>query len=103
MGEQMIFHIPLDFSAQWVLRGRPILREREQAGHLHYFMKDTALATLQDAGYTIVDWFYTPGAIDHPRSIKARLATLPRKLFSAMSKDLAVRALGGYSLLVLGR
>jgi hypothetical protein len=101
--EQTIFHIPLDLSAQWVLRGRPILLEREQAGHLHYFMKDTALATLQDAGYTIVDWFYTPGAIDHPRSIKARLATLPRKFLSAMSKDLAVRALGGYSLLVLAQ
>jgi 2-polyprenyl-3-methyl-5-hydroxy-6-metoxy-1,4-benzoquinol methylase len=100
---QIMFHIPLDLSAQWVLRGRPILREREQAGHLHYFMKDTALATLQDSGYTIVDWSYTAGAIDHPRSIKARLATLPRKFLWMMSNDLAVRALGGYSLLVLAR
>ena len=96
-----IFHIPLDMSAQWVLRGRPILREREQAGHLHYFMKDTALATLRDAGYEVLDTAYTAGAIDHPRSIKARLASLPRRLLAKVNQDLVVRVMGGYSLLVL--
>jgi 2-polyprenyl-3-methyl-5-hydroxy-6-metoxy-1,4-benzoquinol methylase len=98
-----LFHIPLDMSAQWVMRGRPILREREQAGHLHYFMKDTALRALSDTGYEVVDWFYTPGAIDNPRSIKARLASWPRKLFMKVNQDLAVRMLGGYSLLVLAQ
>lgn len=96
-----IFHIPLDMSAQWVLRGRPILREREQAGHLHYFMKDTALATLRDAGYKVLDTAYTAGAIDHPRSIKARLASWPRRLLAKVNQDLVVRVMGGYSLLVL--
>lgn len=98
-----IFHIPLDMSAQWVLRGRPILREREQAGHLHYFMKDTALGALRDTGYEVLDWIYTPGAIDNPRSIKARLARWPRKLMMSVSPDLTVRLLGGYSLLVLAK
>ena len=96
-----IFHIPLDLSAQWVARTRPIMREREQAGHLHYFTKETALATLQDTGYEVRDWFYTPGAIASPRSIKARLASWPRRLLSALNQDLVVRILGGYSLLVL--
>lgn len=98
-----IFHIPLDMSAQWVLRGKPILQGREQVGHLHYFMKDTALATLRDAGYETVDWFYTPGALVNPRSLKSKLSILPRKLLSAISQDLTVRILGGYSLLVLAR
>ncbi len=98
-----IFHIPLDMSAQWVLRGRPILREREQAGHLHYFMKDTALGALRDAGYEVLDWIYTPGAIDNPRSIKARLAKWPRRLMMSISQDFTVRLLGGYSLLVLAK
>ena len=98
-----IFHIPLDLSVQWVWRNRPIMREREQAGHLHYFMKETALATLQDAGYEVVDWFYTPGAIANPRSVKAKLASLPRRLLSVVSQDLVVRILGGYSLLVLAK
>jgi 2-polyprenyl-3-methyl-5-hydroxy-6-metoxy-1,4-benzoquinol methylase len=99
--QHKIFHIPLDMSAQWVLRGRPILREREQAGHLHYFMKDTALASLRDAGYKILDTAYTAGAIDHPRSLKARLASWPRRLLTKVNQDLVVRVLGGYSLLVL--
>jgi cyclopropane fatty-acyl-phospholipid synthase-like methyltransferase len=96
-----MFHIPLDMSAQWVMRGRPILRERNQAGHLHYFMKDTALATLRDCGYKVLDTAYTAGALDHPRSMKARLASLPRRLLAGINKDFVVRVLGGYSLLVL--
>jgi cyclopropane fatty-acyl-phospholipid synthase-like methyltransferase len=96
-----LFHIPLDMSAQWVMRGRPILREREQAGHLHYFMKETALAALRDAGYEVLDWTYTAGAIDNPRSAKARLASWPRRLLMRLNQDLTVRMLGGYSLLVL--
>ena len=101
--KRKIFHIPLDMSVQWVWRSQPILREREQAGHLHYFMKETALATLCYAGYEVLDWVYTPGAIASPRSVKARLASWPRRLLSTINRDLAVRILGGYSLLVLAR
>jgi cyclopropane fatty-acyl-phospholipid synthase-like methyltransferase len=100
---QKIFHIPLDLSAQWVWRSGPIMREREQAGHLHYFTKETALATLRDTGYEVIDWFYTAGAIAHPRSVKARLASWPRRLLSTVNQDLVVRVLGGYSLLVLAK
>lgn len=100
-GQHKIFHIPLDLSVQWVWRTGPIMRERQQAGHLHYFMKETALATLQDAGYEVLDWFYTPGAIANPRSVKAKLARWPRRLLSVVNQDLVVRVLGGYSLLVL--
>jgi hypothetical protein len=96
-----IFHVPLDLSVQWVWRSGPIMREREQAGHLHYLTKETALATLRDTGYEVVDWFYTPGAIANPRSVKAKLASWPRKILSAVNQDLVVRILGGYSLLVL--
>jgi hypothetical protein len=102
-GELKLFHIPLDLSVNWVWRRRPIMRERDQAGHLHYFMKDTALATLRDAGYEVIDWCYTPGAIANPRSVKAKLASLPRRLLSAINQDLVVRILGGYSLLVLAK
>jgi hypothetical protein len=98
-----IFHIPLDLSVQWLWRSTPIMREREQAGHLHYFTKETALATLADSGYEVKDWFYTPGAIANPRSVKAKLASLPRRILSVANQDLVVRILGGYSLLVLAR
>jgi SAM-dependent methyltransferase len=101
--EFTIFHIPLDLSVQWVWRRSPLLRVREQVGHLHYFTKETALATLQDAGYDVIDWFYTPGAIANPRSVKAKLASWPRRALFAVHQDLVVRILGGYSLLVLAK
>lgn len=98
-----IFHIPLDLSVQWVWRCGPIMREREQGGHLHYFTKETALATIRDTGYEVIDWCYTAGAIANPRSVKAQLASWPRRLLSTLNQDLVVRVLGGYSLLVLAK
>ena len=101
--EHKIFHIPLDLSVQWLWRTTPILRGREQLGHLHYFNKETALATVEYAGYEVMDWFYTPGAIANPRSLKAKLASFPRRILSGVNQDLVVRILGGYSLLVLAK
>lgn len=97
-----IFHIPLDLSVQTVLRSAPLLMVREKVGHIHYFTKETALAALGDAGYKVIDYFYTAGSIDLPaKSIKSLLARLPRKILYKLNKDIAVRMLGGYSLIVL--
>jgi len=96
-----IFHIPLDISAQGILRNK-LMSGRKSVGHLHYFMKETALATLVDSGYEIIDYFYTSGSIDLPRkTIKSKIAVLPRKIMFNVNKDLAARLLGGFSLLVL--
>lgn len=98
-----IFHIPLDISAQGIFRNK-LTSMRKSVGHLHYFTKETALATLVDSGYEIVDFFYTPGAVDLPKkTLKAKLAALPRRLMYKISKDTAVKMLGGYSLLVLAK
>jgi hypothetical protein len=103
-GEYKIFHIPLDLSVQSVLRSSPIIKERETVGHIHYFMKETALASLEDCGYEIVDYFYTPGSIELPnRGVLANLFKIPRSISFALHKDLAVRILGGYSLMVLAK
>ncbi len=55
-----IFHIPLDLSVQAVLRKRGLLKRRELWGHLHYFTKETALETLKDVGYELLDYFSQP-------------------------------------------
>lgn len=103
-GTYKIFHIPLDLSVQTVLRSSRIIRGRQLAGHIHYFTKETALATLEDTGYEIMDYFYTAGSIELPnRSWKANLMRIPRKLFFSISSDLAVRLIGGYSLLVVAK
>ena len=96
-----IFHIPLDMSAEGVLRIKKIVANRVHVGHLHYFCKETALLTLQDTGYEVVDWFYTASGIDLATTFRGKLAASPRRLAAFFSPDFAARVLGGYSLLVL--
>jgi hypothetical protein len=101
-GKYKIFHIPLDISVQTVLRMSPFLKGRKKYGHIQYFTKETALATLKDTGYEIIDYFYTAGALELPlKTLKSIFLRLPRRISYKINKDLAVRILGGYSLLVL--
>ena len=101
-GKNFIFHIPLDLSVQSVWRGKPLERKRKNVGHIHYFTKDTALASLNDAGYKIKDWFYTGSYIDLPtKTLQSKLAKIPRQLLYSINADFGVRVLGGYSMMVL--
>jgi hypothetical protein len=58
---------------------------------------------LKDAGYVIVDWFYAPRSIGLANNIIKKLLIPWRVLFFSIRRDLAVRTLGGYSLMVLAR
>ncbi|MDQ2907216.1 MAG: class I SAM-dependent methyltransferase [Chloroflexota bacterium] len=99
-----LFHIPLDLSVQTVLRRNGLLKVRASYGHLHYFTKETALQIVKDSGYDVLDCFYTPRAIEVPsHEFSRRFLKLPRKLLFAINKDMAVRILGGWSLLILAR
>jgi cyclopropane fatty-acyl-phospholipid synthase-like methyltransferase len=103
-GTYKVFHIPLDLSVQTVLRSSPILKWRQSVGHIHYFTKETALATLKDTGYEVVDCFYTNTDLElSNRSWKANLLKLPRILLFSLHQDLTVRLLGGFSLLILAK
>lgn len=99
--KQKLFHIPLDLSVQAVMRRNGLLLRREHHAHLHYFTKETALRTLTDVGYRLVDYFYTPRCIELGDKFIQKAARFPRKVCFAMSADLTVRVLGGYSLMVL--
>ncbi|QYJ07077.1 class I SAM-dependent methyltransferase [Qipengyuania flava] len=104
MAEWKLFHIPLDLSVQALLRNRSLMHARASLGHLHYFCRDTALATLADCGLEVVDWRYTHGAEELPgRAMRTRLFNLPRRLVRAINEDFAVRVMGGASMLVLAR
>ena len=103
-GTLKIFHIPLDLSAQSLLRAWPISELRRNVGHIHYFFKQSALETLEDCGYEIVDHCYTASRLELPnQAFTSRLMRLPRRLMFAVNADFAVRLLGGYSLLVLAK
>jgi hypothetical protein len=98
-----IFHIPLDVSVLAVLRST-MISARQRVGHLHYFTRETALATLKDCGYEIIDSFYTTPFFDFPsKTLKGKLARRPRKILFDMSPHLSARVLGGCSLLLLAK
>lgn len=98
----LIFHIPLELHAQGALRNLPVIRQRQNVGHLHFWNKDLALLNLQTCGLEIIYWEYTAGAVDQTTDLWSRkLARWPRRILFAAAPDLAVRTLGGFSLLVL--
>ena len=100
----IILHIPLDLSAVNVWREKPILNARKKTGHINYFTKNLALSLIKECGLKIVEWRYSEAAFSLARrSLKTRLANIPRKIFYAINKEMGVRVLGGETLFVLAR
>lgn len=98
-----IYHIPLDISMWSLLTNYPI-GARRHVGHLHYFMKDTALATLTDAGQEVIDWFYTPAAFEVNNkglNFWGKVIQFSRRVLYKIRPNLAVKVFGGFSLIVL--
>lgn len=104
LGEYKIFHIPLEMNVLSILRNSPT-RSRKEVGHLHYFSLETALETLQDCGYQVEDWFFTPFFIDlrHQNARRWPLHFFARWLLYRLSPRHCARLLGGCSLLVLAK
>lgn len=102
-GKYKIFHIPLDLSVSALLR-RSLMLGRSSVGHLHYFTPDTALATLTDCSYEIIDFIYTPSFASLPaKSLKEQLIRLPRKILYKISPKIMSTLIGGSSLMVLAK
>lgn len=93
-----IYNIPLDLSVRYLLQQSLILRGRSEVGHLHYFFKDSALASLEDTGHEPID------LIMHSPSLMRRdLKGAFRRWFFNRNPDLCVRLMGGFSMTVLCR
>lgn len=102
-GRLVMLHIPLDLSVQTVLRKNGLMKRRNMYAHLHYFTKDIALRTLEEVGYDVLDYFYTPRSNELGSGLIQWLLRQPRRVCFAIHQDFAVRILGGYSLLVLAK
>jgi hypothetical protein len=100
LGRWKILHIPLDLSVVSLAKPIHLQMAREHVGHLHYFTSETALASVEQAGLSVKDWFYTSVELDQGAHGRKRLHHL-RKLLFRWNPDLAVRWLGGFSVLVL--
>jgi SAM-dependent methyltransferase len=98
-----VFHIPLDLSALGILRRVPE-KSRNQLGHLHYYTHDTAVQTLKDGGFEILDIMFTPSYIDYPSTrLIGRVFKLPYRLLFKIWPHFTVRLLGMASLMVLAK
>ena len=95
-----LFSFSLDISAQSAIREGAFTQRRKDHSHLHHFSKETALGSLEYAGFEIVDYFY-PSNLALSRL--AKLARPVRKVAFGLAPDLTVRLFGGYSLMVLTR
>lgn len=101
--EFKVFHIPLDISVLSVLRDS-MITARNSVGHLHYFTPETAVATLEYAGYNVIDSFFTTPFNDLPsKTIKVKMVRLLRKILYAISPKLLVKLFGGCSIIVLAK
>ena len=101
----IIFHIPLDMGARAILRKSDwMLFMHEKYGHLHYFSKETALATLSDVGYDVVDYFYTADhEWLHPHGTLERINHQIRKNVYRFNPGLAAAIFTHFNLMVLAR
>jgi hypothetical protein len=98
-----MLHIPLDISVQAILRPSGLIKRREEHAHIHYFTKETALETLKDVGYEVIDYSYAPRSNEVGTERIQRFLRWPRSLLFALDKDMAQRTLGGYSLFVVAK
>ena len=79
-----------------------LLKSRRKVGHLHYFNKEIAEATLETCGYKIIDSRITAGCLEFSDlGVLGQTYWLIGKLCSYLSPSITARVFGGFSLLVL--
>ena len=99
-----IFNIPLDLSIQSLCRESTILAQRKRVGHINYYTRELALATLRDTGYEIVEEIYAPWYKHYTaESVTTKVINIMRNILMKTSPHLCVKFLGGSSLVVLAR
>ena len=95
-----IFNIPLDMNVVKLLS--PGIRyARQNVGHLHYFNSFTAIETLKQCDYKVVDSYLSPAFLKtKPRNIKQLLLVVPRLLTLILGKKFGSILFGGTSIVV---
>lgn len=99
LGPRVLLRVPLELSVLDVLRPHRMLDARHTYGHLHAYTRATALARIQQAGFTVVADRYDR-VPPHSRTPRQHLMQALRRLTHRLHPHAAVLALGGWSLLV---
>ena len=97
-----VFNIPLDMNVMKVLFG--LRFSREEVGHIHYFNTYTALETLKDTNYEIIDYKHSVAFLKiPPRNMRQALILPFRLLTLVFGAKIASLFFGGVSLVVLAK
>ena len=98
-----IFNIPLDLCSFKAL-GKGLKNARDSVGHIHYFNTYTALETLKDLDYEILDYKLNPGFLFGKNiNIYQKLIFIPRIILFVMWPRLSADLFGGFSLTVFAK
>jgi len=101
--EYKLFTIPLELNVLSILRKLP-LKRRLAFGHIHHFSKETALSSLTENNYEIIDCEYLETAfISEPPSLKRFLMKILLRVPCFVNKDWGVRLMGGHGLIILAK
>lgn len=102
--EYKIFNIPLDLSVQSIIREGTILAQRKRVGHINYYTKELALATLRDTGYEVVGVTYGKWYKHYKaEGVVTKVVNVFRDILMPIAPDFCVKWLGGSSLIVLAK
>ena len=102
-GNEFIFNVPLDMCVIKLITSG-IKKARREVGHLHYFNKYTAMETIRDSGYKIVEARLCAAFMKNPpRNIRQVIAFPFRLLSMLFGKSVSSSLFGGMSLLVVAK
>ena len=101
-GNFFLFNIPLEISFLSMIRKKNIFEDSYQkVGHLHFYNKRTALLTLKNCGYKIINEFMKDRLFElKKKNLKQLLILFPVIFKSCLT---CPRLFGGYSLVVLAK
>jgi len=95
-----IFNVPLDMNVMKILFGLKFARK--EVGHIHYFNTYTALETIKDTGYEIIDYKHSVAFLKIPPRNIRQILILPFRLLTMLfGVNVASLIFGGISLVVL--
>jgi SAM-dependent methyltransferase len=103
--DRFIFNVPLDLWMLSLLVDHQV-EARRRYGHLHYFSRATALATLADTGYKVVDEQLAPAFDGLDPTVRKQSRALralhpARRIGFRISPSVTAKTIGGVCMFVL--
>ena len=106
-GNYFIFNIPLEISLLSMIRKKNIFEHSyKNVGHLHFYSKRTALLTLVNSGFKILNYNLVNNRFEefkNNKKILSLLINIPQYIFEKLNINMSCSIFGGYSLVVLAK